>query len=310
MKDKLVTLIGGGGFVGRYAAQELLRRGARVRIVQRRPRDAWFLKPQGGLGQTQFVIADITLTETVARAVAGSDAVVNLVGTFRPADFHAIHVKGAQTVAQAASRAGAGAFVQVSALGADADSPSGYGKSKAAGERAVLDAFRKATVLRPATLFGREDKFVNRFAGMVAGWPVVPVLAPGTRFQPAWVADAADAIAAALDDPGAHGGKTYALGGPDILSMAELQRWIANEIGRDPLFLELPDPVGALIAALPGSPVTGDQWKMLKRDNVVPAGAEGFAALGIAPTPLASVAPAWLVQYRRHGRFGQLGKAA
>ncbi|MBO9712435.1 complex I NDUFA9 subunit family protein [Sphingomonas sp.] len=303
MKDKLVSLIGGGGFLGRYAAQELLRAGARVRIVQRRPREAWFLKPQGGLGQTQFVAADVALPETIARAVDGSDAVVNLAGTLA-GDFHAIHVKGAQTVAQAASRAGAGALVHVSALGADAESPSAYGKSKAAGERVVLEAFPGATVLRPSFLFGREDQFVNRFAAMIAASRIVPVLAGRTRFQPAWVVNAAEAIVAALADPVAHGGKTYALGGPDVLTMAELFQWIASEIGRAPALVDLPDPIGALVAAMPGTPISGDQWRMLKADNVVADGAPGFAALGIAPVPLGSVAPGWLVQYRRHGRFG------
>lgn len=310
MKDALVTLFGGGGFLGRYVAQELLRRGARVRIAQRRPRDAWFVKPLGGLGQTQFVAADVTLPETVARAVAGSDAVVNLVGTFRSGDFDAVHVRGARNVAEAARAAGAGALVHVSALGADADSPSGYGRSKAEGEAAVRAGFERATILRPSTLFGREDQFVNRFAGMIASLPAVPVLAPATRFQPAWVADAAEAVAAAIADPQAHAGRTYELGGPDVVSMAGLQRWIAREIGRDPPFLELPDPIAALIALLPGGPITRDQWRMLQRDNVVSAGASGFAALGIAPRPLASVAPAWLVRFRRHGRFGSLGEAA
>lgn len=306
MKNKLVTLIGGGGFLGRYVAQELLRRGVRIRIVQRRPRDAWFVKPQGGLGQTQFVAADVTLPDTIARAVDGSDAVVNLAGILK-GDFHGVHVKGAQTVAQAASRAGAGAFVQVSALGADADSPSAYGQSKAAGERVARDAFAKATIVRPSFLVGREDRFVNRFAGIIAGAPIVPVLRGALRLQPAWVVDAAEAIAVALGDPGTHGGHNYELGGPDIMTMAELQRWIAREIGRDSLFLDLPDPIGALLAPFA---MTGDQWRMLSRDNVASAGAEGFAALGIVPTPIASVASRWLVQYRRHGRFGTLGEVA
>ncbi|MCW3846944.1 complex I NDUFA9 subunit family protein [Sphingomonas sp. LB-2] len=306
MKDKLVTLIGGGGFLGRYVAQALLARGARVRIAQRRPRDAWFLKPLGGLGQTQFVAADITLPETIAEAVAGSDAVVNLVGTFKADEFHAVHVKGAQNAAIAASRAGASGFVQISAIGADPESASAYGRSKADGERAVLGAFRTATILRPSILFGREDRFVNRFAGLIGGKKVVPVLRGKARFQPAWVADAAEAVAVALADTLAHGRQTYELGGPDVLSMAELFRWIAHEIGRDPAFIELPDPIGALVPMLPGSPITGDQWRMLGRDNLVAPGARGFAALGIDPTPLASVAPGWLVQYRRHGRFAKL----
>jgi uncharacterized protein YbjT (DUF2867 family) len=312
MKDRLVTLIGGGGFLGRYVAQELLRRRARVRIVQRRPQGAWFLKPLGGLGQTQFIAADVTRPDTVARAVEGSDAVVNLVGILK-GDFDAVHLSGARAVAEAARDAGAGALVHLSAIGADSDSPSAYGRSKAAGEQAVRDAFPAATILRPSILFGREDRFVNRFAGMIAASSVVPVLRGQTRFQPAWVVNAAEAVAVALADPGAHGGQVYELGGPDVVSMADLQRWIAREIGRAPVFLDLPDPIGALIAmfgAVPGAPITGDQWRMLECDNVVSAGAAGFAALGIAPVPLASVAPGWLVRFRRHGRFGALGEAA
>jgi NADH dehydrogenase len=308
VKDRLITLIGGGGFVGRYVVQELIRHGARVRIVQRRPRDAWFLKPLGGLGQTQFVAADVTMPESIARAVEGSDAVVNLAGILK-GDFHAVHVTGAQTVAQAARHAGAAGLVHFSALGAAPDSPSAYGRSKAEGERAVRDAFPAATILRPSILFGREDQFVNRFARMMAHGGIMPVLRPRTRFQPAWVVNAAEAVVEALGDTGAHGGKHYELGGPDVLSMAELLRWIAREIGADPSFVELPDPVGALIA-ITGIGITRDQWRMLERDNVVASGAEGFAALGIAPTPLASVAPGWLVQYRRHGRFTALGEAA
>jgi len=312
MKDKLVTLIGGGGFLGRYVTQELLRAGARVRVVERRPRDAWFLKPLGGLGQTQFVAGDITQAQTIARAVQGSDAVVNLVGILS-GDFQAVHVGGARAVAEAARAAGVQALLHVSALGADIESPSAYGRSKAEGEQAVRAAFPGATIFRPSLMFGREDAFVNRFAGMIASAPVVPVLRGSVLFQPVYVADVAQAVVAALADSGAHGGKTYEIGGPDVLSMTALFRWIAGAIGRDPAFVELPDALGGMIAAfgfLPGAPITGDQWRMLQRDNVVSAGAEGIAAFGITPTPLASVAPAWLVRFRRHGRFGRVGEAA
>jgi NADH dehydrogenase len=309
MKDALVTLIGGGGFLGRYVAQDLLKRGARVRIVQRRPRDAWFLKPQGGLGQTQFVAGDVTRPETIANALDGSDAVVNLAGTFARRSFQAIHVDGARAVGEAAARAGAAAFVQLSAIGADKDSPSGYGRSKWDGEQAALAAFPRATILRPSVVFGREDQFVNRFAGMIAGLPVVPVLRGAARFQPVYVGDVADAVVAALGDPEKYGGHIYELGGPDVLTLTELHRWIAREIGRAVPLLEVPDAIGALLPMLPGAPITGDQWKMLQRDTVVAPGAEGFAALGIHPTPLATVAPAWLVRFRRNGRFAKLGAA-
>ena len=306
MKDKLVTLIGGGGFLGRYVAQALLAQGARVRIAQRRPRDAWFLKPLGGLGQTQFVAADVTLPETIANAVAGADAVVNFAGTFDASQYDAVHARGAGSVASAAAAAGVSALVQISAIGADPESPAAYGRSKAEGERAVRAAFPNATIIRPSILFGREDQFVNRFAAMIAGKPVVPVLRGEARFQPAWVVDAANAVVAALADSLAHGGHTYELGGPDVLTMGQIFRWIARETGNAPAFVDLPDPIGGLIAMLPMSPITGDQWRMLQVDNVVAPTGVGFDAFGIDPTPLAAVAPGWLVQYRRHGRFGDL----
>ncbi|QIG81743.1 complex I NDUFA9 subunit family protein [Stakelama tenebrarum] len=308
MKNKLVTLFGGGGFVGRYVAQELLRAGARVRIAQRRPRDAFFLRPQGGVGQTQFVAADITDADSVARAVQGSDAVMNLVGSF--SNYHAIQVKGAQTVAQAANRAGAAAFVQMSAIGADPDSPSEYGRSKAAGERAVLEAFAGATILRPSVIFGREDDFLNRFAGMVAAGPIVPILRPDAKFQPVYVVDVAQAAMRAMADPGQHAGHVYELGGPDVITMSELYRFLAEQTGRDPIFVELPDAIGGMIAALPGTPITADQWRMLKQDNVVSPGSSGLAAFGLGATPVAAVAPQWLVRFRKHGRFTATGEPA
>jgi uncharacterized protein YbjT (DUF2867 family) len=304
MKDKLTVLIGGGGFVGRYVAQELLAAGARLRIAQRRPRDAWFLKPLGGLGQTQFVAADVTRPETIAAAVQGADAVVYLPGVLQ-GDLYGIHVAGARTVAAAARAAGAEALVHFSALGADSQSRSAYGRSKGQGEVAVRDAFPQATILRPSLVFGREDQFTNRFAKLIAGLPVVPVLRAGVRFQPVYVADVAQAVVAALGDPARHGGQTYTLGGPDVLTMAELFRWLADATGWDGPMVELPDALGGLIAsfgAVPGAPITRDQWRMLQSDNVA-GDAPGLAALGVTPTPLASVAPAWLVRYRRGGRF-------
>ncbi|WP_426257970.1 complex I NDUFA9 subunit family protein [Sphingomonas sp. DC1600-2] len=304
MKDTLVTLIGGGGFLGRYVAQALLARGARVRIAQRDPRQAFFLKPQGGLGQTQFVAADLAKPESIARAVAGSDAVVNLVGILG-GDFQRVHVEGARIVAEAAKAAGVAQLVQISAIGADPASPSAYGRSKGEGEAAVRAAFPSATILRPSIVFGREDQFINRFAKMIASAPVVPVLRAGTKFQPVYVGDVADAVVAAIENPALSAGKTLELGGPDILSMGALVRWIAKAVRRTPHIVELPDAIGGAIAAfgfLPGAPITSDQWKMLANDNVV-SGENGLSVLGITPTPLDAVAPGWLVQYRKGGRF-------
>jgi NADH dehydrogenase len=169
----------------------------------------------------------------------------------------------------------------------------------------VREAFPNATILRPSTVFGPEDRFVNMFAGMVAKLPVVPVLKPGTRFQPVFAGDVGEAVAAALRDPDRFGGRTFELGGPDVLTMLELQQWIARQIGRNPSFVPLPDALGGLLAALPGVPVSRDQWKLLQSDTVVANGADGLAALGITPTPLAAIAPGWLVRYQRAGRFAR-----
>lgn len=310
--DQLVTLFGGGGFLGRYVAQKLLQAGARVRIAQRDPQSSWFVRPLGGLGQTQFVAADVTNAQSVARAAAGSDAVVNLVGVLK-GDFEPVHVEGAANVAQAAAAAGARALVQISAIGADPQAPSAYARSKALGEAAARAAFPEATLLRPSILFGTEDRFVNRLAEMARMLPVLPIIRGGTRFQPAYVHDVASAVAAAALDPAAHGGRTYELGGPQIFTMRALNEWIAQATGRDPVMVEVPDPIARAMARfggwLPGAPMTWDQWLMLQTDNVVAADAPGFAAFGIAPAPLAAVAPAWLVRYRRQGRFANKGAA-
>ena len=305
LDGQLITVLGGGGFLGRYVVQRLLARGARVRIAEREPRKALFLKPLGGLGQTQFVAADVRDAASVARAVQGSDAVINLVGAFD--DMAAVQTDGARHVAAAAKTAGAQALVHISAIGADSDSPSAYGRSKGEGEAAVRKAFPDAAILRPSILFGREDNFINRFATMIRFLPVVPVIAPETKFQPVYVGDVADAVRATRGEDAA--GKMFELGGPQVLTMLDLQQWIAAATGRKRLFVELPDMVsGALATGLgwaPGAPITKDQWLMLQRDNVVAAGAAGLGQLGITPTSLAAVADGWLVQYRRHGRFAQ-----
>jgi uncharacterized protein YbjT (DUF2867 family) len=309
LDGKLVTLIGGGGFLGRHAAEALMRAGARVRIAQRHPKRAFDVRALANLGQVQFAAVDATRADLVERVVAGSDAVVNLVGILK-GDFERFHVDVARNVAQAAQSAGA-VMVQISAIGADAGSPSAYGRSKAAGEAAVRAAHAGAIILRPSIVFGRGDQFVNRFAGLLGMAPVMPVVAPHTKFQPVFVGDVADAVRAALADP-AHAGRTYELGGPQILTMRELLEWIAKAIGRSPLLIDMPDALaGAMASAtgwLPGAPITSDQWAMLSRDNIVAAGMPGLADLGVTPTPLDAVAAGWLDIYRRHGRF--TGKAA
>jgi NADH dehydrogenase len=304
--DRVVTLFGGGGFLGRYVAQALLKAGARVRVVQRDPRRAYFLKPLGTLGQTQFVAADIRDAGRVRDVVRGSDAVINLVGVLK-GDFQGVHAEGAANVAQAAAESGAGALVHVSAIGADPDSESDYGRTKGEGEAAVRAAFPAATVLRPSVLFGREDNFINRFAGLARLAPVLPVIRGATRFQPVYAADVARAAAAAALDPHGHGGRTYELGGPQVMTMRELIEWVGRTTGHDRALLDIPDAVSGFLARAtgwaPGAPITRDQWLMLQKDNVVGERAEGLEAFGIRATPLSAVSEGWLTAYRRHGRF-------
>jgi uncharacterized protein YbjT (DUF2867 family) len=307
--DRLITVFGGGGFVGRYVAQALFKAGARLRIAERDPRRAFYLKPLTGLGMIQFLRADIRDPADVASAVRNADAVINLVGILK-GDFHAIHVDGAATVAQAAAAAGAGALVHVSAIGADPESPSSYGRSKGEGEQAVRAAFPQATIVRPSILFGMEDNFVNRFAGMARRLPVIPVIRGSWKMQPLHAADLGKAIAQAALDPELHQGKTYELGGPQVVSMAEINRWICQATGRGRPVIELPDAIGRMIARLtgwlPGAPISWDQWLMLQRDNVVAGGGTGFEPFGIRPAPLAAVAEGWLASYRRKGRWARV----
>lgn len=304
--DRLITLFGGAGFIGRYAAQALFAAGARVRIAARQPKRAFFLKPLCGLGQIQFARVDLADAEAVAAAVAGADAVVNLVGTLK-GDFHRVHVAGARAIAEAAAAAGVPALVHLSAIGADPEAASAYGRSKGEGEEAVRAAFPAATILRPGIAFGPEDDFVNRIARMTQLLPVLPVIRPAWRLQPVYVADLGKAIARAALAPALYAGRTFEIGGPQVLTMAELNRWVCAETGRNRPLAEIPDPLGRLMARLtgwlPGAPVSWDQWLMMGRDNV--ATGPGFEAFDIRPAPLAAVAEAWLTRYRRHGRFAR-----
>lgn len=308
LRDKLVVLIGGSGFVGRHLAQELLARGARLRIASRHVERAFAVKPLGNLGQVQFARVDVTKGgDALARVMAGADAVVNLVGAFS-GKLDALQGRGAGAIAAAAKAAGAGAFVHVSALGADAASKVAYARTKAAGEEAVLAAFPQATILRPSILFAADDQFVTMFAGLVSSLPVLPVFGPAARLQPIFVDDAAEGVAAALADPAAHGGKTYELAGPEVITMLELNQRIAAAAHRAPLLVPLPDFVSGLIAGLtgwlPGAPLTRSQWKLLKAGNVASGPLPGVAQLGVSPRPLGLFLDRWMMRFREHGRFG------
>jgi len=301
----LITVFGGGGFIGRYVCEALLKAGARIRVAERHPRRAWFLQPLGSVGQFSAVAADLQRPATLAVAIDGADAVINLVGIFK-GNLNEVHVEGAGKLAAAAKAAGAEAFVHISAIGTDADSESGYSQTKARGEDAVRAAFPKATIIRPSVVFGPEDDFTNRFASL-ARFPVLPVIAPKTRFQPVFVRDLGLAIAAAALDPRKHGDKTYELAGPDVLTMRELNGEIAAMAGQSPELVDMPDFLSSMIAGLgflPGAPLTRDQWIMLQADNVPSGRHPGFKAFGITPTPMSAVAPEWLGRFRKGGRFG------
>ena len=318
LTDKLVTVFGGSGFVGRYVVQALCDAGARVRVAVRNTRGAAHVRPLGNLGQVSLAPCDVTKPASVARALDGADFAVNLVGAFDNMD--AVQRVGAANVAQAAAQAKGGAglagLVHISAIGADPASDSAYGRSKGAGEAAVRSAFPAATILRPSIIFGREDQFINRFAGLIRLLPVVPVIGAETKFQPVFVGDVAKAVVAALRGEGGQllEGQVLELGGPQVLSMLELNQWIARATGRaDKMFVPVPDFAAKALATgtgwLPGAPITTDQLKMLARDNVV-TGEDGLAALGIVATPMDAVAHDWLTLYRRHGRFGGTANGA
>lgn len=304
---KLVVLLGGSGFFGRHLAQELLSRGARLRIVSRHPERAFSLKPLAALGQIQFVSGDVTRPAGLPALFAGAHGVVNLVGAFK-GDLDALQGEGAGRIAAAAKGAGVQAFVHVSAIGADAESPVAYARTKAEGEAVVLAAFPQATVLRPSILFAEDDAFVTMFAKLIAALPALPVFGPRAKLQPVFVDDAAEAAALALTRPEAFAGKTYELAGPEVVTMLDLHRRIAKAQNRRRTFLELPDFVsGAIATAIgwaPGAPITADQWALLRAGSVAGGKLPGLKAFGIVPRPLGLFLDRWMVRFRKHGRFG------
>ena len=302
--DELVTVFGGSGFIGRYVCEVLLRRGVRVRVASRRPRLAYFLQPLAEVGQLGFVRADITDPRSVARALDGATAAVNLCGVLK-GRFQAVHVTGARNIAQAARDAGAEALVHVSAIGADPKSDSAYGRSKGDGELAVRAAFPGATIIRPSLVVGPEDQLTNRLAGM-AGLPFMPVIAAKCRFQPVFVRDLAAAIAKGALDAGQYGGKVFEIGGPQVMSMRDLHLAVLEATGQSPDLVDMPDFMASLLSRfgwIPGMPLTRDQWRMLQQDNVPAKGAPGLDAFGIKPTPLGAVAHEWLGRFHKGGRF-------
>jgi NADH dehydrogenase len=304
---KLATVFGGSGFIGRYVVQKLAQHDWTVRVAVTDPAGARFLLTQGRVGQIVPLAASVTEEEAAARAIAGADLVVNLVGILaerRAGDFDRIQAEGAGRVARLAAAGGAGRLVHVSAIGADPASASAYGRSKGEGEQAVRAAFPEATILRPSIVFGPEDQFFNRFAGLAAMLPVMPVVMGDTRFQPVHVGDVAEAVVVAAEREDAKG-RTYELGGPRVVSFRDLLRYVLEVTGRRRPLFEVPLGLARLQARLgellPNPPLTTDQLLMLQRDNVVSEGASGLADLGIAPTAIEAVVPAYLTRFRVGG---------
>ncbi len=314
---KLAVVFGGSGFVGRNVVRELARRGWRVRVAVRRPHHALFLKPMGAVGQIQLVQANVRHRPSIAEALKNADAVINCVGILHQEgaqSFTAVQAAGAASIAQLAAEEGVEDFVQVSAIGADAESDSLYTRTKGEAERAVREAIPSATIIRPSIVFGQEDAFFNKFATLATLSPVLPLIGGGaTKFQPVYVDDVADAICAALAKPDARG-RTYELGGPRTYTFKELLELILQEIGRKRFLAPVPFPVASLIGffgefakfvPFVEPPLTRDQVRLLKHDNVVSEGALTLAALGVEAQTVESVVPAYMVPYRRYGQFAE-----
>ncbi len=309
---RLVTVVGGSGFIGRQIVQELARLGVKVRVAVRDPERALDLKPLGDVGQITPIQANIRNADSLRAAVRGADAVVNLVGILAEGGkqtFEAVQAQGPGLLAAAAAQEGVAAFVHISAIGASADSKSVYARTKAAGEKAVLSAFPDAAILRPSVVFGPRDDFFNRFAELARTAPALPLIGGGkARFQPVYVGDVAQAAVQALTRPEARG-KTYELGGPQIFTFKDLMQLVLKETGQRALLLPLPFAVaslmGAVMGLLPKPPLTTDQVTLLKSDNVAGGNFPGLQRLGVTPTAANAVLPGYMDIYRKGGRFNE-----
>ena len=312
----VVTVFGASGFIGRYVVSEIAKSGARVRAAVRRPDRAGFLKPMGDVGQITPIAANIRDDASVAAAIDGADTVINLVGILFPGSkqtFESLQADGAHRVARAAKAAGVERLIQVSAIGADAESESAYASTKGIGEKLVRETFPGASIVRPSIVFGPEDDFFNRFAALARFTPALPLIGGGhTKLQPVYVGDVADAIATICGEP-KSAGAIYELGGPRIYSFRELMEIVLEEIDRKRLLVPVPFPIATAQAAIlelaflvpkmlnlgANPPVTVDQVKLLRHDNVVSGELPGLEDLGVDATALETILPAYLRRYRR-----------
>jgi uncharacterized protein YbjT (DUF2867 family) len=317
----LVTVFGGTGFIGRQVVRSLAKQGYRVRVAARNVGRGYRLRMLGDVGQIEVVQANVRNPDSIGRALDGAEACVNLVGVLFESGrqgFQTIHTMGARAIAEAAAARGITRFVQISAIGADADSPAKYARSKAEGEAAVRAAIPTAVILRPSVVFGPEDDFFNRFAAMASISPALPLPGGGaTRFQPVYVADLAAAVAKVVTDPDCAG-KTYELGGPGVFTFRELMAFVLLETGKSRILAPLPWPIASLVGKLAAvtavvgiAPVlTSDQVELLRSDNVVADGAAGFDALGITPRSIEAIVPSYLYRYRKGGQYAATPEGA
>lgn len=321
--SKLVTIYGGSGFVGRYIVRRLAKDGWRVRVAVRRPNEALFVKPYGSVGQVEPVFCNIRDDASVRAVMHGADAVINCVGVLSESgknSFDAVQAEGAGRIARIAAEQGVAHLVQLSAIGADANSPSAYARSKAKGEAAVQAAFPAAVILRPSVIFGPEDQFFNRFAGMTRFAPALAVVGGNTKFQPVHVDDVAKAAVLGVTGKAAPG--IYELGGPDVATFRQLMQEMLGVIERRKMVINIPFFLAHIMAGAFGllqtltlglftnKILTRDQVRNLSRDNVVAPGAKGFADLGIVPTAMEAVLPEYLWRYRASGQYASIKNSA
>ncbi len=315
MTTKLVTIFGGGGFLGRHLVRLLAQQGHAVRVAVRDPESALFMKPMGDVGQITPIQANIRSSASVAAALAGSDAVVNLVGILYESGsqtFDAVHKTGAETVAKAAAASGVSRFVHMSALGASEQSAAKYARSKARGEAAVIAAFPGVSIMRPSVVFGPQDDFFNRFANMARFSPVLPLIGGGhTKFQPVYVGDVAEAMAACVNGDAKNAeGQVYELGGPTVYTFEDLMRLVMQVTAYDRKLVSIPFGLarlqGLVLGLLPKPPLTADQVDLLKTDNVVTGDLPGLADFGIEPMAAEVILPTYMDVHRRGGRYSQL----
>ncbi|MEW9920086.1 complex I NDUFA9 subunit family protein [Marimonas sp. MJW-29] len=321
--SKLVTIFGGSGFVGRYIAQRMAKAGWRVRVAVRRPNEALFVKPYGVVGQVEPILCNIRDDDSVRAALLGADAVVNCVGILVESGknrFEAVQAEGPARIARLAAENGVRRMVHVSAIGADMEATSDYAATKGEGEAGVLKHMPDAMILRPSIVFGPEDEFFNRFAGMARLSPVLPVVGGETRFQPVYVDDIARA--AVMGVTGQAEGGIYELGGPETDTFRGLMQRMLEIIHRRRLILNTPlwiarimafgfDMLQAITLGLfSNTMLTRDQIKNLSKDNVVSDDAKGFADLGIRPVAMASVLPDYLWRFRPSGQYDAIKESA